>query len=205
MKRRSTLFLLIALFTGTVCQAASLRTWTAIDGRTIEARFVSGDYLTVTVQKKDDVDLAGKPRNTEIRLAWLSEPDKEYVAAVLKKLQSFKSELEKLKKSYPPNLSELRSYQSNGPTTARFLAEQHSVYDAYYRMIKTADVGDLGSKLEVMRAKMNAQLRQFGTEGQGRGKIAVQADVNHDWIKESLEPYYKKLKALSDKINEAIE
>ena len=144
MTRALTIFLVLALSLN-----ADPRTWTARDGRNIQAEFVSATKDSVTVRRNDGVTLA-------IPFSLLSDDDAAWVGRQPKPVEISQDQLDKIIAAFPRAAS-----LSNGEVTN----DLKQLHDKYESMVKFIRPNTIGPNLKMIRSKIDADIKVLSEIG----------------------------------------
>jgi len=175
---------------------AESRTWTARDGRTIDAEYVSSTKDSVTVRKSNGTTLP-------IPLALLSDNDVTWVSNQPKPVKITREQVDKIIAEFP-SAPALR----NGEVTN----DLKQLHDKYHSMVKFIRPNTVAANLKIIRNKMDADIKVLSAQGettrgdytgkrgsgqsQGAENLILSSRRSVTWLQGTLETYLKSFDAL---------
>ncbi|MBW8780847.1 MAG: hypothetical protein JF599_03010 [Verrucomicrobia bacterium] len=148
------LFFIIAL-----SLTAAPRTWTAKDGRVIQAEFVSANKDSVSVRRDDGLTLS-------IPLSMLSADDIAWINRQPKPIEVSQEQLDKIISTFPKAAS-----LGNGEVTN----DLEQLHDRYESLVKFIRPGTIAQNLKMIRKRADDDIKVFSeiaktSSGDGTGK-----------------------------------
>lgn len=175
---------------------AEPRTWTAKDGRSLIADYVSSAQDTVTVRRNDGTTLS-------IPLALLSEEDVSWINRQPKPVEVSQEQLNKLIAAFPkaPALT-------NGEVTN----DLKQLHDKYESLVKFTRANTMGANLKLIRAKIAGDIEIYSaiartatgdgsgkrgsTQSKGAENAILSARRSQAWLQTTLTTYLLSFDAL---------
>jgi hypothetical protein len=175
---------------------AGVRTWTAQDGRTLQAEFISATKEVVTVRRTDGVTVT-------ILLKLLSPDDVAWVSRQPKPVEVTQEQIDRIVQKFPnaPRLG-------NGEVTN----ELKQLHEKYLSMVKFIRPGTITPNLKMIRDRKDADIKvltEIAMTGRGNGSgrrmsgqsssaenSILSARRSLGWLQGSLTPYLNSFDSL---------
>ncbi len=173
------------------------RTWTAKDGRTIEADFLSTAKDTVTVRRTSD------GRTVTIPFSMLSTKDIDWVNRQPKPVEITQDQINQLVTAFP---------RPPGLSSGEVTNDLKHLHDKYLSMVKFIRPNTVGPSLAIIRNKINDDVKilgeiaktsmgdHTGRRGTGHSQSAengvVSAQRSIGWLQDTLTSYLESFETL---------
>ncbi|MEO0795621.1 MAG: hypothetical protein AAFX93_10680 [Verrucomicrobiota bacterium] len=186
MKR---IVLILVLGLALNANAFDFRTWTANDGRTIQAKLIDIQEDSVVVESETTKDLAGKPMIYTVPVSRFSEDDQQYVYNIQRELRFLKEKFDRVKRNFPENLR-----LAHG--SREYSVSEWKVYNQYRKAIDEATIFNLSGQIEEMEFRMENHRRDLRPKASSRGPAGTQAKHDLYFVDNYIEPYLINLKRI---------
>lgn len=194
MKR---LIVCLYLVTNILCAGDKLQTFTAKDGRSIQAHFIRADQESVTIERPNVTDVRGRPQELKVPLEMLSPESLRLVKKLAEEQAAFNKKVKTVSASFPTKfLDKPVTYVDNKGFGSRIEVDP-GIYQKFYGYVAKTDASNLKQRLEFMSDMVSSEMSRYQETPPFHNGATAQRYVNYLWIKIKFAPLLEKYKSLA--------